>query len=236
MAVAPAKTVFRTPYEQRIITAQAGGSYVEGKKIQVRSVPLWARWVLTNSQKWSLFGETKGNSPFGEFGSNLSQNASLPKGQSYVAEGIAFRFINRLRTAGTLKPTTTAILTAARRFFDGCIFEVSRENDTKEVYFKGSQLRSTWGEVVDEGQDFAATAAAGTTPSNPSWGPEQECVKGFYRFGVPLVFGQQVTFDFNITSEYAPAASLIGDASDTGTGYAGFEVFLLGARTKIITA
>lgn len=236
MPTMPAKTVFRTPYEQRILTAQAGGSYVDGKKIQVRSVPLWARWVLTNANKWSLFGETKGNSPFGEFGSNLSQNASLPKGQSYVAEGIAFRFINRLRTTGTLKPTTSAMLTLARRFFDGCIFEVSRENDTKEVYFKGSQLRSTWGEVVNEGADFAATAAAGTTPSNPSWGAEQETVKGFYRFGVPLVFGQQVTFDFNIQAEYAPDSALIGDATDAGSGYSGFEVFLLGARTKIVTA
>ena len=232
----PSKTVFRTRYEAEIIQAQAGGSYVEGKNIQVRSVPLWSRWVLSNAQKWSLFGETKGTSSYGEYGSNLSQNASLPKGQSYVAQGLAFRFRNRLTvtSSGNAVPTTTAMLIAARRFLDDCIFNISRENDDKEVYFKGSLMRSTWGEIVNAGADFAATTAAGTIPNPALWGSEQEAVKSFYRFNVPLVFGQQVTFDFTINSEAAPGSALL--AASGQSGYTGFDVFLLGARTKVVTA
>lgn len=221
--------VFRTPYEREIIEAQKGGSYVADKNIQVRCVPLWARWVLTaGTTTYSLFGDSKGSNPYGEFGSNLSTNASLPKGQSYVAQGIAFRFRNRALASagGAAVPTTSAMLASARRFLDDCIFEISRENDTKEVYFKGSLMRSTWGELIQAGSDTISSTTAPATSL-----AEQEIIHSMYRFRVPLVFGQQVTFDFNVTAEKAAESALIPTY-----GYCGFDVFLIGARTKIVTA
>lgn len=191
---------------RQVLSLQQQGSYPDGELVP-RTYSLFSTLTPTaTATEYNLFGETAGQ--VGSFNTNIVGTSSIPAGQSLTALGISVG----LDPVDATDANQADIVRAFYSLLRNSLWKFARTNVDFDAYFHG-------------GKFLPGVTMVSETAGNRVGDFVRSSIS--YKFEVPVIIGQNTTFDFLVK---IPAALGAGNALVTAGSK--IQVYIDGVLTK----